>query len=132
MLNASSALPSPRGLSGESSRQLGREEIARSGKRRLTLGILLMGLAACLCAAAFFEFLPAVPAFLSIGGALLAAGLVLFSWGLRAAPPGKMTRSGVAGLIGLGLRNGRLLWSEPGGPGALRCGPAQPMPSWWS
>ena len=87
--------------------QLGREDIARSGRRRLVLGILLMGLAACLCAAAFFEFLPAVPAFLSIGGALLAAGLVLFSWGLRAAPPGKMTRSGVAGLIGLGLRNGR-------------------------
>ena len=94
-------------LSGESSRQLGREDIARSGRRRLVLGILLVGLAACLCAAAFFEFLPAVPAFLSIGGALLAAGLVLFSWGLRAAPPGKMTRSGVAGLIGLGLRNGR-------------------------
>ena len=101
------SLPPRRLLSGESSRQLGREDIVRSGRRRLVLGIFLLGLAAGFCVCAFFEVLPAVPAYLSTGGSLLVAGLVLFSWVLCRAPDGKATHSGAHGLIRLGLRNGR-------------------------
>ena len=56
---------------------------------------------------AWLDALSAVPAFLGMGTSLLAAGMVLFSWGLRTSPAGRLKGSGAIAMVRLGLRNGR-------------------------
>jgi len=69
-----------------------RSDASAGSRRRLYAGLGLLVLSMAFITLAWLDALPAVPSFLGMGTSLLAAGMVLFSWDLRASPAGLRIR----------------------------------------
>ena len=107
VLKKLTSLPPRRLLSGMTCSEASRSDVAAGSRRRLYVGLGLLALSMVFITLAWLDALPAVPSFLGMGTALLAAGMVLFSWALRASPTGQLKGAGAMAMVRLGLRNGR-------------------------
>jgi len=107
ILKKLASLPPRRLLSGMAYAEISRSDASAGSRRRLYAGLGLLALSGGFITLAWIGVLPAVPAFLGLGTSLLAAGMVLFSWGLRTTPAGRLKGSGAMAMVRLGLRNGR-------------------------
>ena len=107
VLKKLASLPPRRLLSGMAYAETSRSDASAGSRRRLYAGLGLLALSGIFIILAWLETLSAVPAFLGMGTSLLAAGMVLFSWGLRTSPAGRLKGSGTMAMVRLGLRNGR-------------------------
>ena len=107
VLKKLTGLPPRRLLSGMACAETSRSDASAGSRRRLYAGLGILALAGGFIVLAWLEALPAVPAFLGMGTSLLAAGMVLFSWGLQVSPAGRLKGSGAMAMVRLGLRNGR-------------------------